>query len=65
MSKPLKITPQLRIRACDRILKKTYSLLRTSTCRKERSAYAIEFEEHLQDRVNYYEEYKDRLEIVL
>lgn len=57
--KHFKITPQLRIRACDRILRRAYSNLHASLARKEeeRGEYAIEFENYLQGRINYYEEY--------
>ena len=55
---------QKRIRACDRILKKAYWHLRHSI-RERHGAYAIEWENRLQERINYFEEVKERIEISL
>ena len=55
---------QKRIRAADRILKHDYWLMKHSI-RERVGAYAIEFEEHLQERINYFEEIRDRITISL
>ena len=56
--KRLKLTPQLRIRACDRILRKLYIQLRTHM-------RDIQDDDEIQDKINYWEETKERIDISL
>jgi len=60
MSKKLKLTPQLRIRACDRILRHEYWLLKHAI--RERIGDQ-KWHDHIQGRINYFEETKERIEI--
>lgn len=60
--KKLKLSPQMRIRACDRILKKEYWKLRKAL--RERLS-DVESHDVIQERINYFEETKERIEISL
>lgn len=63
MNKKLKLTPQLRIRACDRILQKLYWHLKRSM--KSTPSINPEYEDWLQGQINYWEEVKNAIEISL
>lgn len=55
---------QKRIRACDRILRKEYWNLKHAI-RERQQNDTDEYEDSIQERINYYEEALDRLEISL
>lgn len=55
---------QKRIRAASRIIRHAEWQLRHSI-RENKGPYAIAWEDHLQERINYFEEVKERIDISL
>jgi len=58
------IYPQRRIRACDRILRNLYWRLKRSMKRPAESGN-LEYEDKIQEDINWYEQTKESIEISL
>lgn len=62
--KKLKLTPQLRIRACDRILRRLYKSLKRSM-KFPATDQQTKHEDEIQEKINYWEEHRESIEISL
>ena len=60
--KKLKLTPQLRIRACDRILRRLYTALKRSM-KHPATEDQVKNEDDIQERINYWEEWRERISV--